>query len=264
MLDSADMAEIDDKTAEKRRDQLRRFMAARQLKARPWALAAGLKSDGTIRNFLKGITKTLTQNTVERLARAAKVPVSAIFPDALTGTLSGDTFLSQAGMSQGDVATVDMTGNANTKGLVATRNSAALSFLPDRRPTLARDLPIRGHTKAGKEGFFIDQGETWGFAMRPETLRGVAEAYAVRVHDESMSPRYEPGTVLLVDPFRQAKPGDNVIIQLSDGQAFVKVLVRRGGGIVACSQFNPKKTVEYKQAKVKSLHLVVGVDYLER
>ncbi|MHB1207383.1 MAG: S24 family peptidase [Rhodospirillaceae bacterium] len=252
------MAEIDDKTAEKRRDQLRRFMTARQLKARPWALAAGLKSDGTIRNFLKGITRTLTQNTVERLARAAKVPVSAIFPDAL----SGDTF--QSGMSQASVATVDIHSNADTKGLVATRNNGGVSFLPDRRPTLARDLPIRGHTKAGKEGFFIDQGETWGFAMRPETLRGVAEAYAVRVHDESMSPRYEPGTVLLVDPFRQAKPGDNVIIQLSDGQAFVKVLVRRGGGIVACSQFNPKKTVEYKQAKVKSLHLVVGVDYLER
>ena len=100
--------------------------------------------------------------------------------------------------------------------------------------------------------------------MRPETLRGVAEAYAVRVHDESMSPRYEPGTVLLVDPFRQPKSGDNVVIQLTDGQAFVKVLVRRAAGIVACAQFNPKKTIEYKQSKVKSLHLVVGVDYLER
>jgi SOS-response transcriptional repressor LexA len=244
------MADIEDKTAEKRRDQLRRFMAAHELKARPWALAAGLKSDGTIRNFLKGITGTLTQATVERLARAAKVPVSAIFPDALA--------------ADGSVAMADIHNNVNTKGLVATRKSGAVSFLPDRHPTLARDLPIRGHTKAGKEGFFIDQGETWGFAMRPETLRGVAEAYAVRVHDESMSPRYEPGTVLLVDPFRQAKPGDNVIIQLSDGQAFVKVLLRRGGGVVACSQFNPKKTIEYKQTKVKSIHLVVGVDYLER
>ena len=60
------------------------------------------------------------------------------------------------------------------------------------------------------------------------------------------------------------KPGDNVIIQLTDGQAFVKVLTRRAAGIVACGQFNPKKTIEYKQSKVKSVHLVVGVDYLER
>ena len=249
MRDIADMAEIDDKAAEKRRKQLRQFMDSAQLKARPWAIAAGLKSDGTIRNFLKGITKTLTQNTVEKLARAAGVQVAAIFPETLPDN---------------GVATVDMTINANTKGLVASRNNPALSYMLDRRPTLARDLPIRGHTKAGKEGFFIDQGETWGFAMRPETLRGVAEAYAVRVHDDSMSPRYEPGTVLLVDPFRAPKPGDNVIIQLSDGQAFVKVLARRSGGIVACSQFNPKKTIEYKQTRVKAIHLVVGVDYLER
>lgn len=253
MREDADMAEIDDKAASLRRRQLRVFMDDNGLKARPWAVAAGLKSDGTIRNFLKGITGTLTQNTVERLARAAKVPVSAIFPDAGFDPSS----------PQG-VATVDIHTNADTKGLVAPRNGTAVSFLSGARPSLVRDLPIRGHTKAGKEGFFIDQGETWGFAMRPETLRGVAEAYAVRVHDDSMSPRYEPGTVLLVDPFRAPKPGDNVIIQLSDGQAFVKVLTRRAAGIVACSQFNPKKTIEYKQAKVKSVHLVVGVDYLER
>ncbi|MBX7200321.1 MAG: hypothetical protein K1X51_13220 [Rhodospirillaceae bacterium] len=255
MRDDAGMVEIDDKIAAARRKQLKAFMDARGLKARPWAIAAGLKSDGTIRNFLKGLTGTLTQNTVERLARAAQVPVAAIFPDAPLDA--------QGPMAPG-VATVDIHNNADPRGLVAARNVPAVSFLQDRRQGLARDLPIRGHTKAGKEGFFIDQGETWGFAMRPETLRGVAEAYAVRVHDDSMSPRYEPGTVLLVDPFRQPKPGDNVIIQLTDGQAFVKVLARRAAGIVTCSQFNPKKTIEYKQSKVKSVHLVVGVDYLER
>lgn len=254
MRDDAGMAEIDDKTANLRRRQLRAFMDGNGLKARPWAIAAGLKSDGTIRNFLKGITRTLTHNTVERLARAAKVPVSAIFPDA-----SGF-----GGVHENGVAMVDIHTNADTKGLVAARNGPAVSLVQGVRPSLLRDLPIRGHTKAGKDGFFIDQGETWGFAMRPETLRGIAEAYAVRVHDESMSPRYEAGTVLLVDPFRAPKPGDNVIIQLGDGQAFVKVLVRRAAGIVVCSQFNPKKTIEYKQAKVKSVHLVVGVDYLER
>ncbi len=254
MHDDAGMAEIDDKAAGLRRRQLKAFMEQNGLKARPWAIAAGLRSDGTIRNFLKGITGSLTQNTVERLARAAHVPVSAIFPDAPFDGAAHST----------GVATVDIHTNADTKQLVAGRNVPAVSFLQDRRPGLARDLPIRGHTKAGKEGFFIDQGETWGFAMRPETLRGVAEAYAVRVHDDSMSPRYEPGTVLLVDPFRAPKPGDNVIIQLTDGQAFVKVLQRRAAGIVACGQFNPKKTIEYKQSRVKSVHLVVGVDYLER
>lgn len=160
-------------------------------------------------------------------------------------------------------AAVDIHMEADTKQLVGTRNSPALSFLPGR-PTGPRDLPILGHTKAGETGFFIDQGQTWGFAMRPESLRGVDGAYAVRVHDDSMSPRYEQGEVLLVDPFRQPRPGDHVVIQLVDDQAFIKRLVRRGGGLVVCSQLNPKKEVEWKQAKVKAIHLVVGVDYLER
>lgn len=243
------MAGIDEKTAQRRRDQLAQFMSVRGLKPRPWSESAGLKSDGTIRNFLKGISKTLTQHTVDALATAAGVTVSDIFPDA-------------GNKSQG-LPIVDIHRKANTEGLVATQNSPGLSFLPGR-PTLVRDLPIRGHTKAGKTGFFIDQGETWGFAMRPESLRGVIEAYAVRVHDDCMAPRYEPGTILQVDPFREPKPGDNVIIQLNDGQCFVKVLVRRAAGVVACRQFTPKKTLTFKKAQVKSVHLVVGVDYLER
>lgn len=152
----------------------------------------------------------------------------------------------------------------NSQPDVVNRNQGGVTLVPGARPALVRDLPIRGHTKAGATGFFIDQGQTWGFAMRPESLRGVDSAYAVRVQDDCMSPRYEPGELLLVDPFRHAKPGDYVIIQLKDGQAFVKRLERRAGGIVACSQLNPKKAVEWKAEKVKSIHLVVGVDYLER
>lgn len=159
---------------------------------------------------------------------------------------------------------VDIHSNANTEELVATKNHQGVSLLPGTRPTGARDLPIRGYTKAGEAGQFLDQGQTQGWAMRPDSLRGIAEAYAVRVHDDCMVPRYKPGTVLLVDPFRRPDPGDNVVIQLTSGACFVKELVRRGGGKLVCQQFSPNKTVEWKLDKVKSVHLVVGVDYLER
>jgi phage repressor protein C with HTH and peptisase S24 domain len=158
----------------------------------------------------------------------------------------------------------DISRNANPKGVVATQNNPGVEFLRGPRPTLVRDLPIRGHTKAGETGFFFDQGEARGFAMRPESLRGVDEAYAVRVHDDCMVPRYKAGTVLQVDPFRHAAPGDNIVIQLLDGQCFVKELVRRAGGIIECRQFNPDSKVTWRQSEVRSIHLVVGVDYLER
>jgi len=126
-----------------------------------------------------------------------------------------------------------------------------------------RDLPILGYVKAGQEGLFIDQGERQGVTVRPEVLRDVRTAYAVRVHDTSMSPAFEPGYVLHVDPTRPVKPGDNVVIQTADGQAFIKRLVRRTERVVICEQFNPRQPMEFKPAKVRAIHMVVGCAMVE-
>jgi len=126
-----------------------------------------------------------------------------------------------------------------------------------------RDLPILGHVKAGQVGLFIDQGERQGVTVRPEALRDVRTAYAVRVHDVSMSPAFEPGYVLHVDPTRPIKPGDNVVIQTVDGQAFIKRLVRRTERVIICEQFNPREPMEFKPAKVRALHMVVGCAMVE-
>lgn len=126
-----------------------------------------------------------------------------------------------------------------------------------------RDLPILGHVKAGQVGLFIDQGERQGVTVRPEALRDVRTAYAVRVHDVSMSPAFEPGYVLHVDPTRPVKPGDNVVIQTVDGQAFIKRLVRRTERVIICEQFNPREPMEFKPTKVRALHMVVGCAMVE-
>lgn len=138
------------------------------------------------------------------------------------------------------------------------------TILPGVRPALVRDLPIKGHTKAGRTGFFLDQGSHWGFAMRPESLRDVAEAYAVRVDDDSMAERFIHGNLLQIDPTRPVRPGDNVVLQLKDGQCFVKILVRRTERATICRQLNPEQNIEFKASEVDKIHLVVGVDYLER
>lgn len=152
----------------------------------------------------------------------------------------------------------------NTQQKVAPPNEGRVTSERDRRPTGTKTLPILGYVRAGEVGFFLDQGTVRGYAMRPESLAGNTEAYAVRVHDESMSNRFEPGWILQVDPWRPVKPGDNVIIELHDGQAFVKVLKRRTNKIVLCEQFNPRKEIEFKSGDVKNVHLVVGVDLIDR
>ena len=147
----------------------------------------------------------------------------------------------------------------------ASRDMAgsALSFEERDYRSGPRDLPILGFVKAGKEGLFIDQGERQGVTVRPEALRDVRTAYAVRVHDTSMSPAFEPGYVLHVDPTRPVRPGDNIVIQTVDGQAFIKRLVRRTERVIICEQFNPREPMEFKPMKVKAIHMVVGCAMVE-
>jgi len=238
---------IEINTADTRRRELRAFIEKRDLKVKPWAKKAGV-SNGTVRNFLKGISKTLTQATIEKLANAADATPAEIFPS-----------LAQA-KSKDYKEGVDKPLSS-----VASPNHRGVELLSGRHTTFTgpRDLPILGYVKAGELGFFIGNGERQGVTMRPEALRDVATAYAVRVHDESMKPRLWPGNGLFVDPTRPTKPGDLVIIQMTDGQAFVKVLTRRTERAWIFEQYNPAGEVRLDPKKVKGVHLVVNVSLID-
>jgi len=152
-----------------------------------------------------------------------------------------------------------------TISIVAPQNRTGVELLSGHATFAGprRDLPILGYVKAGGRGFFIGNGERQGVTVRPEALRDVTTAYAVRVHDESMSPVLEPGYLLFVDPTRPVRPNDTVIIQLADGQTFVKRLVRRTEKAMICRQFNPATEVKYEPAKVTAVHLVVQVSMID-
>ena len=154
---------------------------------------------------------------------------------------------------------------SSTIGTVAPQNNSVLDFAHRVHATFTgpRDLPILGYVKAGELGFFVGNGERQGVTMRPEPLRDVNDAYAVRVHDESMAPALEPGYLIYVDPTRPVKPGDTVVIQLKDGQAFIKRLVRRTEKALICKQFNPAGDIKYDPAKSKAVHLVVQLSMVD-
>lgn len=192
----------------------------------------------------RGTPRRLEEDDRKKLSMILSVPEEALKPGAkLLGEHNHATH-TQRGLAKG--------------------SERGLTFLSGVAPPGPRDLPILGHVKAGERGYFLDQGEVRGYAMRPESLKGNDEAYAVRVHDESMSPRFEPGWVLQVDPWRHPRPGDHVVIQLNDDQALVKLLVRKTEKVVICRQFRPAKEIEYKRSDVKALHFVVGIDFTER
>lgn len=155
---------------------------------------------------------------------------------------------------EGDASSVDNPQRlveAETKGRVSlVRESVDLNEDPVT-------LKILGHVKAGLEGFFLDQGEVQGMAPRPPILNGVKTAFAVRVRDDSMYPAYEPDDLVFVNPALPILPDKNVIIELIDGQAFIKRLVRRTEKAIICKQWNPPQEIRYDPKKVKAIYRIV-------
>ena len=223
------MAKQQRKEAEARRRDLQRFITARKIKVAPWAKAAGV-SEGTIRNFLTKRSATLTQATVDALVAAIGVPAAVIFP-------------------------------STEKSQARTGGAAAPTFMAEGRGGFgAKDLPIIALAKAGG-GQRSNRTHTARLTERPEYLARVKTAYASEIHDAAMSPAFERGWLIYVDPTETAKAGDNVVATLTDGSSAVRRLVRKSKGAVTLRQFNPRKDSEAKAASLASLHVIAGVRY---
>jgi SOS-response transcriptional repressor LexA len=122
-----------------------------------------------------------------------------------------------------------------------------------------RDLPVVGHARGGQEGYFFDNGLIESYAERPWFLLGQPNAYAVYVNDGSMEPVLRHGQLVYVSPAVPPTPGDDVVVQLTDGQGLIKRLQRRTARHLVLEQFNPEKRLEIPVGSVRSVHLVVAV-----
>lgn len=223
-------------------NKIRALRLARQWSQQQLADAARPKTTQPQIDRLERGQRKLTQEWMQRLGAALEVEPAALLPDQqLQSAL-----------------------RPLPKGTVAPQKEVRLESQRGHSTfTGPRDLPILGYVKAGGLGFFIGNGERQGVTVRPESLRDVATAYAVRVHDESMKPVVRPGNLLYVDPTRPVRPGDLVVIQLSDGQAFIKHLVRRTEKAVICEQYNPAGELKYMPAKVHAVHVVVAISLID-
>ncbi len=133
------------------------------------------------------------------------------------------------------------------------------------RAQLRRDLPIYGSAMGGSDGAFEMNGQVMDYAERPPGLAGARNAYGIYVQGDSMSPRFETGWLVLVNPSRPVRRGDNVVIQLkprdehSAPLAFLKVFESRSASTLTARQFNPPRSLEWPNELVVSVHRVVGV-----
>jgi len=127
------------------------------------------------------------------------------------------------------------------------------------REAPSRDLPVRGQAAGGNgDGFVMHDDLAHSYVERPWFLLGNPQAFAIYAYDSSMSPAIEHGHLVYLDPSRPCSVGDDVLIELHDGQAFLKRLVRRTATEVICRQFNPAKQRRFPAKSVKHMYLIIA------
>jgi phage repressor protein C with HTH and peptisase S24 domain len=128
---------------------------------------------------------------------------------------------------------------------------------------MPRDLPVRGIAACSSaDGAFQVDGHTVDYVRRPPALNGIPEAYGIYISGDSMTPKYNPGDLILVHPGRPARPGDYVVLAIqedpnSEPHTFCKRLIRRHGGVITVEQFNPAHQRDFPENHVTALHRVL-------
>lgn len=123
-----------------------------------------------------------------------------------------------------------------------------------------KHIPIVGRVQAGPDGMLsIDDyppGLGDGYMLWWSTC---AQAYALRIRGESMSPRYLPSEFVGVDPCADVSPSDEVIVLLKDGTRMIKRLLWRRDDQACFESVNKNfQNIVLDVADIEQLHLVLG------
>lgn len=118
----------------------------------------------------------------------------------------------------------------------------------------------------------VDMAEVLDRIRRPVSLAGDDKAYALTVIGDSMAPKYDPGTRVIVSPKATVSVNDYVVVQLKGNDAedqyeeritavLIKRLVRRSASFTELRQFNPDITFRVERDRIAAIHKVIGEVY---
>ena len=93
--------------------------------------------------------------------------------------------------------------------------------------------------------------------MHPSQVH-LRKAFAVRVHGDSMAPRYEHGEIVYVAPNQWPSRDQDCLIETKDSFGFIKRFKRRIDAGIVVFQFNPPKELTFDITGVRTLHAIIG------
>jgi transcriptional regulator with XRE-family HTH domain len=131
-------------------------------------------------------------------------------------------------------------------------------LVPIRDP---RDLiPVRSAARGGDEQEMFLQDGPIDYIARPHSLLHVRDAYSIYMIGESMAPRFRPGQLLHINPYKPAQSGTGVVVTKIDNVVLIKEFVRQTETTLYLKQYNPAAELKYPLAEIRDVHTVVGLD----
>ncbi len=237
------------------RRALRMALAANRMDMKELSARLG-KNDSYIQQYLN-------RGTPKELAVADAVAISQVAGIELKDLVSPET---RVALGLDDHSTAAKTpSNLPEHNAILTQSPATIPAPSD----MNTDLSVFGTVECG-DGDYMEFTDTFQI-KRPPVWAGRDDVYAVRASGESMTPRFFPGEIVLVDTKLKPRHGNDVIIQLHDGnghsgikRAMLKIYIKKSPTIYVFSSYNPdyEQNIEIPVEQVKSVDVVVPASEL--
>lgn len=124
----------------------------------------------------------------------------------------------------------------------------------------ATKIPVIGGNKTGLEWDWdtIDLTKINEFVDFP--VQPAGRFYALRVNDDSMSPRILDGEAVIVDPFSTPQTGEDVVVQLHSGETIIKTLLSIRDDIIFLGSINSLyQRIIKNYVDIRFIHPIVAV-----
>ena len=126
-------------------------------------------------------------------------------------------------------------------------------------------VPVYGYAagnedvgKKGTSGLNLANGDIVDWVARHPALNGIKDAFGIYVFSDSMEPRYFRGELVYVHPGRPPEVNKDCVIEMKNGDAYIKRLVKLGDTKIRVRQFNPPLETDVSLKDVQALYSVIG------
>lgn len=120
-------------------------------------------------------------------------------------------------------------------------------------------VPLYGWVGAASDGrLTLAEQNLRGYVPSHPNQANVRDAFALEVADISMSPRYEPGEIVYLAPYRRPLAGQDCVVVTIDQEGLLKRFVRQAAEELVLHQLNPDQDLKLALDRIEAIHTVVG------